>query len=142
MTSYTGQTTGEKRVLPTERQVQRQILAMCGTCFPDVLIFHIPNGAHLAGNTVARFKQMGALKGDGFKPGVPDLLCLWSPSDGCFIEVKRPKTGRLSPEQKAIHSRLIELCWPVATVTSAEESYSFLRQCGAPCKHEIRAVAA
>lgn len=125
--------------LPTERQVQRAILAMCGVSFPDILIFHIPNGAHLAGNMVARFKQMGALKGDGFKPGVPDLLCLWSPTDGCFIEVKRPKAGKLSDEQKAIHTRLIDLCWPVATVTCIEEAYTFLRQCGAPCKAEMAA---
>lgn len=126
-------------IIPTERQVQRAILQMCGLSFPDVLIFHIPNGAHLAGNETARFKQIGALKGDGFKPGVPDLLCLWSPCDGCFIEVKRPKTGRLSDEQKAIHTKLIDLCWPVATVTSVEEAYRFLRACGAPCKLEMAA---
>lgn len=123
--------------LPTERQVQRAILDMCGRCFPDILIFHIPNGAHLAGNTIARFKQMGALKGDGFKPGVPDLLCLWSPCDGCFIEVKRPKTGRVSVEQAAIQARLVDLCWPVTNVTSVDEAYTFLRQCGAPCKGEL-----
>ena len=125
---------------PTERQVQRSILQMAGTCFRDVLIIHIPNGAHLAGNTVARFKQMGALKGDGFKPGVPDLLCLWSPGDGCFIEVKRPKLGRISDEQRAMQQRLIDLCWPVATVTSPEQAYSFLRECGAPCSAEMLAA--
>lgn len=128
--------------IQTERQVQRAILAMCGVCFRDVLIIHIPNGAHLAGNTIARFKQMGALKGDGFKPGVPDLLCLWSPCDGCFIEVKRPKTGRTSDEQKAMQQRLIDLCWPVATVTSIEEAYTFLRQCGAPCNAPLISAAA
>ena len=123
--------------LPSERQVQRSILSMAGTCFKDVLIIHIPNGAHLAGNTVARFKQMGALKGDGFKPGVPDLLCLWSPSDGCFIEVKRPKLGRLSDEQKAMQQKLIDRCWPVATVTSEDEAYQFLKDCGAPCSGDL-----
>jgi hypothetical protein len=127
--------------LPTERQVQRAILAMCGVCFRDVLIIHIPNGAHLAGNSTARFKQIGALKGDGFKPGVPDLLCLWSPCDGAWIEVKRPKLGRLSDEQKAMQQKLIDRCWPVATVTSPEEAYTFLRQCGAPCSGELRAAA-
>lgn len=131
----------EAPVLPTERQVQRSILAMCGVCFPDVLIIHIPNGAHLAGNSTARFKQMGALKGDGFKPGVPDLLCLWAPFQGCFIEVKRPKLGRVSVEQAAIQARLVDLCWPVTNVTSVEEAYTFLRQCGAPCKAEMAAAA-
>jgi hypothetical protein len=124
-------------VIPTERQTQRAILSMMGTCFRDVFVTHIPNGAHLAGNPIARFKQMGALKGDGLKIGMPDLLCLWSPRDGCFIEVKRPKTGRLSDEQRAVHARLIELCWPVKTVTSADEAYRFLRECGAPCSAEL-----
>ena len=123
--------------IPTERGVQRAILRMAGVCFRDVLIIHVPNGAHLAGNGTARFKQMGALKGDGLKIGTPDLLCLWSPCDGCWIEVKRPKLGRLSDEQKAMQAKLIELCWPVATVTSPEEAYTFLRQCGAPCSAEL-----
>jgi hypothetical protein len=73
---------------------------------------------------------------------MPDLLCLWSPCDGCFIEVKRPKTGRLSDDQKAVHERLVEMCWPVATVTSPEEAYRFLRQCGAPCSATLSAEAA
>jgi hypothetical protein len=124
-------------ILPSERQVQRAILSMMGTSFRDVFVTAIPNGAHLAGNDTARFKQMGALKGDGLKVGMPDLLCLWSPRDGCFIEVKRPKLGVLSDNQKAIHARLIELCWPVATVSSSEEAYTFLRQCGAPCSAEM-----
>ena len=110
---------------------------MCGALFPDVLIIHIPNGAHLAGNSTARFKQMGALKGDGFKAGVPDLLCLWSPGDGCFIEVKRPKLGRVSVEQAAMQIRLVDICWPVTTVSSIEEAHAFLRQCGAPCRGEL-----
>lgn len=128
-------------IVPTERAVQRAILAMCETCFRDVFITAIPNGAHLAGNEVARFKQMGALKGDGLKIGMPDLLCLWSPGDGCFMEVKRPKLGRLSEEQRAIHARLIDLVWPVTTVTSPEEAYRFLRQCGAPCSAEMVVAA-
>jgi hypothetical protein len=124
--------------LPTERQVQRAILQMAGTCFRDVFITHIPNGAHLAGNSVARFKQMGALKGDGLKIGMPDLLCLWAPGKGVFIEVKRPRGWRISDEQKAMHERLDELGWPIATVTSPEAAYRFLRECGAPCSAELR----
>lgn len=127
---------------PTERQVQRAILSMCGVAFPSMFVTHVPNGAHLAGSPTARFKQMGAMKGDGLKVGMPDLLCLWSPCDGCFIEVKRPKTGRLSDEQRAVHQRLIDLCWPVATVTSQEEAYTFLKQCGAPCRGELQRSAA
>lgn len=125
-------------IIPTERQVQRSILRMAGLCFPKIFITAIPNGAHLAGDTVARFKQMGALKGDGLKTGFPDLLCLWRPGRGCSIEVKRPKLGRMSEDQEKVHARLTELEWPVATVTSSEEAYHFLRQCGAPCKVEMQ----
>jgi hypothetical protein len=119
--------------LPTERQVQRAILKMCGTCFREVFITAVPNGAHLAGNDVARFKQMGALKGDGLKIGFPDLLCLWRPGKGCSIEIKRPKLGRISPDQERVHGILDELEWPVTTVCSTEEAYHFLIACGAPC---------
>lgn len=118
-------------ILPTERQVQRAILAMAGTCFPDVFITAIPNGAHLAGNDTARFKQMGALKGDGLKVGFPDMMAIW---DGgiAFLEVKRPKLGRLSDQQITVHEELRSRGWPVATVTSIDEAYAFLKRCGAP----------
>lgn len=123
-------------LLPTERQVQRAILKMCGTCFPDVYITAIPNGAHLAGDTVARFKQMGALKGDGLKVGFPDLLCLWDPGRVAFMEVKRPKMGKLSAEQSAVLLRLHVMGHDCRVVKSTEDAYAFLRQCGAPCKVE------
>lgn len=125
--------------LPTERQVQRAILDMCGVCFPDVYITAIPNGAHLAGNETARFKQMGAMKGDGLKVGFPDLLCLWATGKGCSIEVKRPKKGRLSGDQIACHDRLYGVGWPVKTVTSPEQAYEFLITCGAPCRVRLAA---
>jgi hypothetical protein len=118
--------------LPSERQVQREILKMCGICFPRVFVTAIPNGAHLAGNQTARFKQIGALKGDGLKVGFPDLLFLWPHGQGALVEVKRPKTGRLSPEQKLMHEHLEKLGWPVLTATSADEVYRYLRERGAP----------
>ena len=119
-------------ILPTERQVQRGILKMLGACFPSVFVTAIPNGAHLAGNATARFKQMGAMKGDGLKVGFPDLLILWSPGKGCCIETKRPKLGRLSDPQKAVHERLRQVQWPVATISSIDDAYMFLRSLGAP----------
>jgi hypothetical protein len=118
--------------LPTERQVQRSVLAMLRTCFPHVRYQHIPNGAHLAGNNTSRFKQMGALKGDGLKPGFPDLLCLWAHGKGCLIEVKRPKLGRVSDTQEAMFTDLGNIGWPVAVVTSVQEAFEFLKDRGAP----------
>lgn len=118
--------------LPTERQNQRAILKMVGDCFPRVLVHHSPNGAHLAGVGSAKFKQMGALKGDGLKPGFPDLICLWPVAKGCFIEVKREKTGKVSPEQFAMHETLRALGWPILVTFSVNDAFEFLKANGAP----------
>lgn len=117
---------------PSERQVQRAILKMAGICFPRVLIFHVPNGAFLAGNEADRKRQMGILLGDGLKPGMPDLTCLWN--HGCaFIEVKRPGSeGRISDAQEQMHAQLESYGWHVAVVTSASQAFDFLKAEGAP----------
>lgn len=112
--------------------VHRAILKMVARCFPRVLVHHSPNGAHLAGGPAARFKQVGALLGDGMMRGFPDIICLWSPGVGAMLEVKRPKLGRVSLEQEAVHGRLEEIRWPVAVVTSVEQAFEFLRLQGAP----------
>jgi hypothetical protein len=123
--------------LPTERQVQRAILEMCGACFPDVYIHHSPNGAVLAGNAAQRGRQMGAMKGDGFKVGFPDLICIWR-GGAAFIEVKRPKGSTTSAEQKAVHERLERLGYPVLIAKSANDAHAFLKACGAPCRGELQ----
>lgn len=130
-----------KPPVPTERQTQRSILAMCGTCFPNVLIVHIPNGAHLSGDHRARCMQIGALKGDGLKVGFPDLMAIWN-HGVAFIEVKRPGCAkRISPDQEAMHEKLTDLGFKPAVCTSPEEAYAFLKERGAPCRAEWRAAA-
>ena len=61
--------------------------------FDGVLIFAIPNGEKRAITVAKRLKAEGVVR------GIPDLFipewCLW-------IEMKRVKGGRLSPEQKEI----------------------------------------
>lgn len=116
-----------------ERDVQRSILRMCGTCFPDVLIHHSPNGGHLAGDKMARWRQVGALKGDGMKTGFPDLIAIWN-RGVAFMEVKRPKytPSDVSDDQRKLHKRLMELGFEPAIVTSAAEAFSFLKERGAP----------
>ena len=123
--------------IPTERQVQRSILAMCGRLFPDVWITHIPNGAHFAGTDRQRAMQMGALKGDGLKKGTPDLLCIWEGGKGCFLEVKRVKGGKVSDDQQSVMATLMARNWPVAVVHSDDEAHAFLKSCGAPCRGEL-----
>jgi hypothetical protein len=110
---------------------------MIGTCFPDTIVHHSPNGAHLAGSPSSRFKQMGALLGDGMKKGWPDLICLW---DGgvAFMEVKRPKRSVTSAEQTAMLTRLIDMGWRARIVKSVDEAFDFLKEAGAPCKAELQ----
>lgn len=122
---------------PTERQVQRAILQMCGACFPDVFIHHSPNGTKLAGSARDRAVAGGILKGDGVKAGFPDLIFLWR--GGCaFIEVKKPKGAVTSDEQKKVHERLTQLGWPVTIAKSADDAHAFLGACGAPCVGELQ----
>ena len=106
---------------------------MIRKCFPRVVYHHSPNGAHLAGGGTARFKQVGALKGDGMQAGFPDILCLWPANRrGCLIEVKRAKGGVVSDAQKEMHERLAGAGWEVKIVTSPQEAYEHLKECGAP----------
>lgn len=66
--------------------------------YPELrLLHHIPNGGSRNPIEAAR------LKGQGVKPGVPDL-CLpvaRGGFHGLYIEMKRRKGGRISPEQEA-----------------------------------------
>lgn len=128
---------------PTERQVQRAILQMMGRAFPSVLVHHSPNGGHLAGNDQARFKQVGALKGDGMKVGWPDLTCVWN-RGVAFMEVKRPgySPSQVSPQQLQIHAQLAEMGFAPAIVTSEEDAFAFLRERGAPTNIREWKVAA
>lgn len=118
---------------PNERQTQRSILSMAGRCFPQVFIFHVPNGAFLAGTERERKRQMGVLLGDGLKPGMCDLVCLWNHGIA-FMEVKRPgyRPSDVSPAQREIHQLLAERGFPVRIVTNDEEAFLFLREHGAP----------
>lgn len=67
------------------------------------LLFAIPNGARLHGDTVARAKQWSALAKEGAVPGAPDLF-LAIPgklgAHGLFIEMKTPD-GTQTKEQRA-----------------------------------------
>jgi hypothetical protein len=117
---------------PTERQTQRAILQMLGTCFPRVLVWHVPNGAFLGNDEKARRRTMGGLLGDGLKPGAPDLACYWNHGHA-LIEVKRPGcASRLSPEQQRIHAELAEMGFEPAVVTSPAQAFAHLKSRGAP----------
>lgn len=59
--------------------------------FPDVRMFHIPNGGHRAISVAKK------LKAEGVKAGVPDLFI---PAWRIWIEMKRANGGKVSKEQE------------------------------------------
>jgi hypothetical protein len=66
-----------------------------------VRIFAIPNGGRRAMKTAKMLKATGVLK------GVPDL---YVPGWNLWIEMKRAKGGKLSPEQKSMLAYLENEC--------------------------------
>lgn len=82
--------------LPSEDQEQSWLVAWYRLQYKNSLMFAIPNGGH-------RHKSTGMLlKATGVVAGVPDLF-IPEPRGvyhGLFIEMKKAKGGRLSPEQR------------------------------------------
>ena len=82
---------------PTEHEEQREYVRWFRQTYPDVRIMAIPNGGARSQATAGR------LKAEGVSPGVPDLFI---PAWGLWIEMKRAKGGKVSPEQKEWHQYL------------------------------------
>ena len=82
---------------PTEHEEQREYVRWFRQTYPDVRIMAIPNGGARSQATAGR------LKAEGVSPGVPDLFV---PAWGLWVEMKRAKGGKVSPEQKEWHSYL------------------------------------
>ena len=87
--------------LPTESQEQTCLFRwaqMQQGRWPELrLLYHIPNGGSRHQLEAAHLKQQGV------RAGVPDL-CLPVARDGChglYVEMKRLRGGRVSPEQVA-----------------------------------------
>lgn len=77
--------------IPTEHEEQREVVRWFRQKYLTTRIFAIPNGGYRSRATAAR------LKAEGVARGVPDLFV---PSHNLWIEMKRVKGGRLSPDQR------------------------------------------
>lgn len=69
---------------------------------PSVLFWATPNGVFLAGGPKRRAAAMNKLKGEGFLPGVSDLI-IFEPRGGyscLFLEMKRKHGGVVSENQQ------------------------------------------
>jgi len=81
-------------------------------------LFAIPNGGARHLLTAKR------MKAEGTSAGVPDLFLAWPAGGrpGLFIEMKRAKGGRVSPEQKVWQDRLRAAGYAVAVCHGFHEA--------------------
>lgn len=68
--------------------------------FPGVLIFAVPNGGK---RSIATGKK---LKAEGVVAGIPDLFI---PEWSLWVEMKRVRGGRVSPEQLVVHEYMVSI---------------------------------
>jgi hypothetical protein len=112
-----------------ERPIQRAIIDHLDRLACHAI--HVPNGAHLAGDALARAIQAAKLKADGLSPGFPDLTVIdrRAPRIG-FIEVKREGVLKLDPEQEWWRDELQRLGFPWALANTPDGGGAVLQAWG------------
>ena len=107
---------------PTEEQEQAAVIEwrdLMVRQFPDLEdLIHIPNGGLRSKTEAVRFKKLGV------RPGVSDLF-LPAPRGkyhGLWVEMKRQKGGKLSPDQKDWIDRMNRKGYLALRADGAEEA--------------------
>ena len=107
---------------PTEEQEQAAVIEwreLMKNQFPDLEdLIHIPNGGLRSKSEAVRFKRLGV------RPGVSDLF-LPTPVGkyhGLWVEMKRQKGGKLSPDQKDWLERMNKKGYLAVRANGAEEA--------------------
>lgn len=93
--------------------------------YKNILIFSVPNGAHLAGTPRQRAAAMARLKAEGLLPGVPDLHI---PALDLWIEMKRTSGGRLSADQRSVIEVLRAAGKTVVVAKGCQEAMAAVRE--------------
>lgn len=88
------------------------------------MLFHIPNGGSRGKAEAGRFRAMGV------KSGVPDLFLpvARGPYHGLFVEMKRTRGGRVSPEQREWIQELIMQGYAVVICHGWEDAAQVIGQ--------------
>lgn len=64
--------------------------------------------------------------------GLPDRIILLPGGHLFFVELKRPKGGRVADHQKVVHAKLKRLGFPVAVLSSIDEVLAWWQLIDAP----------
>ena len=116
-----------KRAHP-EETLQRQVAHFLDSHLAHGAVwFHPPNGG---GRSKA---EAGALKAQGVKPGIPDIL-IFCNGTVVFIELKAPK-GYPSPAQRDMHARLRAAGYQVGVARSLADFLALMAEFGVPLRH-------
>lgn len=87
----------------------------------------IPNGSHLSGgNPGVRARKGRELKDQGMRKGVPDLVIILPDGRCGWAELKRPKGGVLSDEQKGWRDALIAFGHDWRLIKSLDDMTDFI----------------
>jgi hypothetical protein len=111
---------GSRKPVPSEAQIQTAIRARLQ--WLGCLVMSIPNEGK---RSVIAGRRM---KSTGLSAGAPDLL-IYRHGKHALIEVKSD-TGRLSPAQVEMHTRLAKQGWTVHVVRSQDEAVRALESEG------------
>ena len=103
-----------------EQQLQRSVLDLMRNLYPNVRVWHTPNGgarSHI---------EAAILVGLGVRKGVADLQILCNGGVSAWMELKTDD-GELDAEQRRFRDDAIALGCPYAVVRNLDEAERFLR---------------
>lgn len=90
---------------------------------PPILFSHIPSGMFSRSwKTIAKNKR------EGLRRGLPDYLLILPNNKLIFVEMKRLKGGRVSPEQKIFIEALTRCDIEARVCLGAEEAINFVKE--------------
>jgi hypothetical protein len=112
--------------VPSEHDEQVQLVSMFDVAYPEIkhLLYAIPNGGDRHPAVAVKLKE------EGVRKGVPDLQ-LALPTQkyhGLYIEMKRRKGGRVSPEQTDMIDNLRKVGYRVEVCLGCDEAWQVITE--------------
>ena len=104
---------------PLEHDEQKSFIRFFRRTYPGVLIYAIPNGGKRGKGEAQKLKMEGVV------PGMPDMHV---PQWNLWIEMKRQKTGRVSPVQKEVHQHLRDIGQTVLVTRGSVDAQEQVRE--------------